>query len=127
MRLVKPNRGCILNIDVQPDGRSTYLVGRAFHVPQKLTSNAQPVKIRKNLDGLNIRSHLRDSLRPFNNGKSRQGSIVFRDPSGCILRLHEPSHVAPAKCQWWLKADFLDAVNGLKVFRLVEAVVHLSL
>src|ERR1700728_4496071 len=124
IRLIEANRSPILDIHMQPDSRSARRQRRSLHMLQQLKADALSAHLWKNFDGLDVCADFMDRLRPFDDREARQGSIVFGTPGGRILALHQPPHVASAECHWRLKANLLDAVNGLKVFRLINAVIH---
>src|SRR5580692_444334 len=75
-------------------------------------------------ESLNVRGWLALPRRPFDDRKSDQFGIFFRDPGCRIGALNQLAHGRAAEAEGRLEAELLDRVKGGKVAGMVKTVLH---
>src|ERR1035438_994600 len=77
VRLIEPDRGGVLRINIKPDYLSARGARRAFDAAQQLAANALAPPIRTNLDGLNVRNDAAPLLHPLDDGEAADQPVLL--------------------------------------------------
>ena len=117
MRLIKPDRGRVLRIHVQPDIYGARGARRPFEAPQQFSADAMPAPLRRNFDGLNIGHHPAGLLGPLDDGKARPCAPPPRQSRLRRWGSRQAPHHSAAQSAKAAKAHLFDRVERSEVIR----------